>query len=176
MAIMQSVVDGMAQEEQPYVGILYGGFMVTPNGPKVLEFNCRFGDPETQAVLALLGDEDLVNLIVAASEGRLDTVPAPAPRQHAATVVMASGGYPGPYDKGVPITGISDTYPLDQVWVFHAGTRLDDDQLVTSGGRVLGVTGLGSGREQALERAYAAVELIQFSGAQYRRDIGRTQD
>jgi len=175
MDIMQSVVTGMAAEGQPYVGILYGGFMITPTGPKVLEFNCRFGDPETQAVLAILGDEDLVSLITAASNGDVSGVSMTEPAAHAATVVMASGGYPGPYEKGVRISGIESAQAHPNVLVFHAGTEWVDGVLRTCGGRVLGVTGLGDTRSQALENAYQAIQSIKFDGAQYRTDIGRTR-
>ena len=165
----------MREDGTPYSGILYGGFMITPEGPKVLEFNCRFGDPETQAVLPILAPSTLVDYVMAAAGPGLSslhhTEPSPL---HAATVVLASGGYPGPYEKGLPIGGIDSANQLDHVQVYHAGTRLKNGQFVTHGGRVLAVTGLGKTLEDALERAYAGAAVIEFEGKQLRSDIGRT--
>jgi phosphoribosylamine--glycine ligase len=171
--VIEPTLDGMAREGHPYRGILYAGLMVTPDGPKVVEFNCRLGDPEAQIVLPLL-DADLVEVFQKLAEGRLRDVPLKTRPGAAACVVMASAGYPGSYPKGVPITGLAEAGALSGVVVFHAGTRLDDaGQTVTAGGRVLGVTGIGADLPAALDRAYQAVDRIHFEGAQYRRDIGR---
>ncbi len=159
---------GMAAEGRPYRGILYAGLMLTASGPKVLEFNCRFGDPETQVVLPLL-DTDLVEVSEAIVDGRLDRTPLRWRDQTAVCVVMTAKGYPGDYLRGDVITGL-DAGTEDSV-VFHAGTTRDGDRLVTSGGRVLGVTGLADTLAQARERAYARVREIAFAGASYRSDI-----
>ncbi len=177
--VLQPALDGMAARGTPYAGVLYAGLMLTDNGPKVLEFNCRFGDPETQVILPLLdqtspGAASLAEIMLACAEGRLAEV-APRIRWRAgacATVVMAAPGYPGPYPKGLPISGLSDAAALDDVMVFHAGTALRDDRVVTAGGRVLAVSGLGPDVPAALARAYAGVARIHFEGAHYRRDIG----
>lgn len=169
--ILRPTVAGMAAEGTPYVGVLYAGLMLTEEGPKVLEFNCRFGDPETQVILPLL-ESDLLELFLACTEGRLhDQTPEWKP-ETAVTVVMASGGYPGEYVKGVEITGIREAERRGCL-VFHAGTKLKDDRLVTNGGRVLAVTGLGTTLDQAVEQAYTGVQQIRFNQAFYRRDIGR---
>jgi phosphoribosylamine--glycine ligase len=174
--VLQPAVDGLAAQGAPYVGVLYAGLMLTAEGPKVLEFNCRFGDPETQVILPLLAG-DLAEIMLACIEGRLAEVDITWRPDSCATVVMASEGYPGPYPKGRPITGLDvDQNPLAQaekVMVFHAGTARRDGRLVTAGGRVLAVSALGPDLEAALERAYAAVETIHFAGGHYRRDIGR---
>jgi phosphoribosylamine--glycine ligase len=148
---------------------LYAGFMLTPTGPKLLEFNCRFGDPETQALLPLL-DSDLLEIALACTQGRLAQVDVRWKPGAAACVVMAAPGYPGHYPNGLPISGLAG--PFADAAVFHAGTRLAGDQVVTAGGRVLGVTGWGADLPAALGRAYAAVDAIYFEGAQFRRDIG----
>jgi phosphoribosylamine--glycine ligase len=152
-----------------YRGAVYAGLMITPTGPKVLEFNCRFGDPETQVILPLL-KTDLVDLLIECAEGRLKNEEIQTTAQTAVCVVMASGGYPGGYEKGKVIQGLRPA-PKD-VHVFHAGTRWKDREVVTSGGRVLGVTALGDTVSQAIDRAYKAVGKITFDGAYYRRDIG----
>ncbi len=156
---------------EPYRGVLYAGLMITPDGPRVVEFNCRFGDPETQPTLAL-GDFDLAEALLAASAGELDPSVVRTRDGAAACVVMASGGYPGTYEKGKEIHGLEDAEAMDDVTVFHAGTRREGDRVVTSGGRVLGVTAVGDDLEAAIARAYEAVERISFVGAAYRRDIG----
>jgi len=154
------------------VGVLYAGLMLTPAGPRVLEFNCRFGDPETQAILPLL-ESDLLDVLEACVEGALDRVTVRWRDAAAATVVAASEGYPGPYPKGREIAGIADAAALPGVIVFHAGTRRTaDGRLVTDGGRVLAVTGVGADLRQALDRAYAGIRRIHFEGMHYRRDIG----
>ena len=170
--IIRPTLDGLRAEGMPYIGVLYAGLMLTTAGPKVIEFNCRFGDPETQVILPLL-DTDLVAIIEHCLAGTLDQAEIRWKSGAAATVVMASGGYPGRYQKGKPIGDLADANALDGVIVFHAGTALtDDDQIVTAGGRVLNVTGVGDTLAKALTRAYAGVKLIDFEAAHYRTDIG----
>jgi phosphoribosylamine--glycine ligase len=172
--VLQPAVDGMAAEGRPYAGVLYAGLMLTPAGLRVLEFNCRFGDPETQVILPLL-DGDLAAILLASTQGRLDEV-AQDIRWHdgaAATVVAASGGYPGGYRRGLPLSGVSAAGAQPGVTVFHAGTRWSDDgRLLSDGGRVLGVTAVGQDLPGALRRAYAGIDCIHFDGMHYRRDIG----
>jgi len=170
--ILQPCVDGMAAEGSPYVGVLYAGLMITKDGPKVVEFNCRFGDPETQVVLPRL-TTDLVDVAEACCRGTLDKIDLAYTDRPAATVVMASEGYPGSYPKGRTISGIADADAMNDVIVFHAGTKLDGNSLVTSGGRVLAVTALGENLQLALEKAYEGVAAIHFEGAEYRKDIGQ---
>jgi phosphoribosylamine--glycine ligase len=171
-SVLQPVLDGMRKRGTPYAGVLYAGLMITKDGPRVLEYNCRFGDPETQAILPLLAS-DLVEAINACVDGRLDPEGVRWRRGAAATVVAASEGYPGAYAKGRPITGIEQTVSRADVTVFHAGTRWSDDgQLLTDGGRVLAVTGIGDTLPQALAQAYAGMDQIHFAGMHYRRDIG----
>ncbi len=169
--IVHPVIDEMARRNTPYTGILYAGIMLTKEGPKVLEFNVRFGDPETQAVLMRL-KSDLVEAML----WTLDPGAAPMElswdERAAVCVVMASGGYPGAYEKGKVIHGLGGVAKLSDVVVFHAGTRWADDSIVTSGGRVLGVTGLGATIKQAIATTYAAVDMITFEKAHWRRDIG----
>ncbi len=173
--ILQPVVDGMAAEGSPYVGVLYAGLMLTAAGPRVLEFNCRFGDPETQAILPLLAS-DLLEVCEACVDGVLDRVTVRWQNAAAATVVAASEGYPGDYPRGRTITGSEAAAALPGVVVFHAGTqRLADGRFVTDGGRVLAVTGVGADLRQALDRAYAGMRCIHFDGMHYRRDIGAKQ-
>lgn len=168
--VIRPTVRGMAQRGAPYVGVLYAGLMLTPQGPKVLEFNCRFGDPETQVILPLLAG-DLAEIMLACIDGALTPEMVRVKPGAAATVVMASPGYPGEYPKGLPISGLDDA-PADVV-VFHAGTAVAGNQTITSGGRVLAVSAVGDDLETAVARAYAGVETIHFEGAHYRRDIGR---
>jgi phosphoribosylamine--glycine ligase len=167
--VLAPVLAGMAADGSPYRGILYAGLMLTPAGPKVLEFNCRFGDPETQVVLPLLAT-DLVDVCDAIVEGRLDRTPVRWSDQTAVCVVMTAQGYPGDYRRGDAITGL-DQEAEDGAVVFHAGTARDNGRVVTAGGRVLGVTGVGPNVAAARERAYARVKTIQFAGAAYRSDI-----
>ena len=156
-----------------YRGVLYGGFMLTPEGPKVLEFNARFGDPETQVVLPRL-EADLVDIVLAVAEGRPDDIELRWSEQWAVCVVLASEGYPGAYEKGKVILGIEEAEEIEGVTVFHAGTaRNADGELVTAGGRVLNVVALGDSFDNARERAYEACSLINFEGKQYRTDIGK---
>lgn len=172
--IMEKAATATAEVfEHDYRGVLYGGFMLTPEGPKMLEFNARFGDPETQVVLPRL-ETDLVDIALAVAEGRPDDINLRWSEQWAVSVVLASDGYPGPYEKGKVILGIEEAEQLEGVTVFHAGTTTNyDDELVTAGGRVLNVTALGDSFEEARERAYEACDLINFEGKQYRTDIGK---
>ncbi len=170
--ILQPAVDAIRATGIPYRGILYGGVMLTESGPKCIEFNCRFGDPECQVAMTLL-ESDLAEILLACIDGRLEEQEVRFAPRASMTVVMASGGYPGAFEKGKPITGLDAAAKLDAVFVFHAGTAFDQDgQVVTSGGRVLSVTATGETLEEARERAYAAVDLIHFEGATVRRDIG----
>lgn len=168
--IMKPTIAALAAEGRPYKGVLYGGLMLTKDGPKVLEFNCRFGDPETQAVLPLL-ESDLVEICEAVVDERLHEVEVKWRQGACICVVMASAGYPGAYEKGKLITGIEQAEQEEGIIVFHAGTSLKDGQLVTSGGRVLGVTAVGQNFDEASEKVYRAVSKIHFEGAHYRRDI-----
>ncbi|XP_042543175.1 trifunctional purine biosynthetic protein adenosine-3 isoform X2 [Dipodomys spectabilis] len=169
--VLQRVVEGMQQEGTPYTGILYAGIMLTKGGPKVLEFNCRFGDPECQVILPLL-QSDLYEVIQSTLDGRLSaSLPIWLESHSAITVVMASKGYPGAYTKGTEITGFSEAQALG-LEVFHAGTSLKDGKVVTSGGRVLTVTAIRENLLLALEEAKKGLAVIKFEGAVYRRDIG----
>ncbi len=168
--IVEPWLSGCAAEGIDFRGILYPGLMLTHSGPKVLEFNARFGDPETQVYLTRL-ESDLFELLEASVAGTLSGVQMQWSSQASVCVVMASAGYPGDYAKGKPITGLSKAEDLPNVKVFHAGTATVDGQIVTKGGRVLGVTAWGSDLRSARDRAYEALGLIRFEGAQYRRDI-----
>jgi phosphoribosylamine--glycine ligase len=169
--VIRPTIRGMESEGVPYTGFLYAGLMIDRHGvPKVLEFNCRFGDPETQPVMLRLCS-DLVALIEAALDGELDAIEAEWDPRASLGVVMAAGGYPGSYHKGDVIEGLPATNEMDRM-VFHAGTRLKDGQVVTSGGRVLCVTALGHTVGEAQRRAYEVVKQIRWNGAQYRTDIG----
>jgi len=168
--VIYPTVQGMAAEGNPYTGFLYAGLMITPDGtPKVIEFNCRFGDPETQPILMRL-QSDLVAMCEAGVEGRLDQVESQWDERASVGVVMAAGGYPGDYAKGDVISGLDVSEP-EGVKTFHAGTREQDGQVVTNGGRVLCVTALGQTVTEAQQRAYARAAQIQWQGAFYRKDI-----
>lgn len=170
--VMLDTVAELAAEGIDYRGCLYGGFMLTEDGPKVLEFNARFGDPETQVILPRLKN-DLVEVMLACAEGRLDEVELAWRDEWAVAVVLTSAGYPGSYEKGKVITGIEDAEAMEDVTVYHAGTAVrEDGELVTSGGRVLAVTALGDTFEAARDLAYEACEKIDFEGKTLRRDIG----
>ena len=171
VAIMHQTVEELHREGIDYRGCLYGGFMLTPAGPKVLEFNARFGDPETQVILPRL-QNDLVDVMLACAEQRLDEVELSWCDDWAVSVVLTSAGYPGSYEKGKVITGIEDAEALDGVTVYHAGTREQDGQILTNGGRVIDVTALGATFEDARNLAYAACEKIDFEGKTLRHDIG----
>jgi phosphoribosylamine--glycine ligase len=168
--ILEPAVVGMAQQGTPYVGVLYAGLMLTADGPKVLEFNCRFGDPETQVLLPMLKG-NLAEIMLACVQGRLDPSMINWYDGACVAVVMAAPGYPGPYPKGMPIHGL-DALPEDTM-VFQAGTTTKNDQIVTSGGRVLAVSAWGNDLPAAVDRAYKGVARIHFEGAHYRRDIGK---
>lgn len=164
-------INAMNNEGRTFKGCLYFGLMITPKGPKVIEYNCRFGDPETQVVLPRL-KTDIVDIFEAIDNETLSDLDVEWSDDACACVIMASGGYPKSYPKGIEITGLSNGQ-LDGVTVYHAGTKLQDNKLVTSGGRVLGVTALGDTLENALKKSYDAVEKIHFEGVHYRRDIGK---
>ncbi len=168
--VLIPTIHGMNVEEKPYRGVLYAGLMIDGDDPKVLEFNVRFGDPETQPILMRL-KSDLVPILLSTIDGTLDEMEIEWDERPAVCVVMASGGYPGSYKKGFPITGIKEAEALGDVKVFHAGTERKDGLVVTSGGRVLGVTAVGSDLGAAVDRAYEAAGLIHFEGAHYRKDI-----
>jgi phosphoribosylamine--glycine ligase len=168
--ILVPIVAGMNANGTPYKGVLYAGLMITAGGPRVLEFNVRFGDPETQPILMRL-QSDLLEVCLAVCEEKLDEVTLKWDWRPAVCVVMASGGYPGKYEKGKVINGIVQAEEVGDVVVFHAGTAVKDDELVTNGGRVLAVTALGDTIADAQVRAYAAVDKINFDGAYCRRDI-----
>ena len=169
--VLVPTVHAMKKEGRPYKGVLYAGIMVTKQGPKVLEFNVRMGDPETQPLLVRL-KTDLATLLEAVVEGRLDEMELEWDERPAVCVVMASGGYPGSYEKGREISGLDAAGEVRDTVVFHAGTAEKDGKIGTAGGRVLGVTSLGDTVEKAIGRAYEAVELIGWKDVQYRRDIG----
>jgi phosphoribosylamine--glycine ligase len=169
--IAMPTVRGMAAENTPFVGVLYVGLMMTARGPEVLEFNARFGDPETQAILMRL-DSDLVDALEACIDGRLAENSLRWNSGASACVVASSAGYPGSYKSGLPIEGLDAAARVPGVQVFHSGSSLADGQVVTAGGRVLGVTAAGDSLEQALSRAYQALDEIKFDGMYYRRDIG----
>lgn len=169
--IFMPTINAMNNEGRTFKGCLYFGLMITPKGPKVIEYNCRFGDPETQVVLPRL-KTDIVDIFEAIDNETLSDLDVEWSDDACACVIMASGGYPKSYPKGIEIAGLSNGQ-LDGVTVYHAGTKLQDNKLVTSGGRVLGVTALGDTLENALKKSYDAVEKIHFEGAHYRRDIGK---
>jgi phosphoribosylamine--glycine ligase len=168
--VIGPAIDGMRQDGCPFTGCLYAGLMMTDDGPRVLEFNCRFGDPETQVVLPLL-QSDLVEIMMSCIEGELDLEQVQWSDEIAVCVILASRGYPGKYDKGIPITGLDSVTDPD-TYIFHAGTTLDEGQVVTSGGRVLGITGVAGSYERAVAKAYEAIDKVRFKGMQYRSDIG----
>ncbi len=170
--IFMPTVEAMNAEGRPFKGCLYFGLMLTPKGPKVIEYNSRFGDPETQVVLPRL-KTDFVDIIVACCEEKLADINIEWSDEASACVVMASGGYPGSYKKGIEINGLDENGQVAGAVVYHAGTALKDGKLVTNGGRVLGVTALGKNLDEALDKAYAAVKKIDFENAHYRTDIGR---
>lgn len=172
MRQMVSIMEEAAAAVPEYRGTLYGGFMLTAAGPKIVEFNVRFGDPETQVVLPRL-ESDLVDVMEAVAEGRADDIHMQWSDQWAVCVVLASEGYPGSYEKGKVILGVDDAEAMEGITVFHAGTaRNEDGELVTAGGRVLNVVAVADSFEEARNRAYEACDVIQFEGKQLRRDIG----
>ncbi len=173
--VLEPIVAQMAKEERTYVGVLYAGLMLTADGPKVLEFNARFGDPETQVVLMRLAT-DLVDIMLSCIDGSLASQEILWSEKPACGVVLASGGYPGSYEKGLPIAGLRDnpeTLDAEDVVVFHAGTKQVDGEVVTAGGRVLTVCAQGDDLSQAVDTAYAALKDISFTGMEYRTDIAK---
>lgn len=170
--IFLPTVEAMKAEGRPFSGCLYFGLMLTPDGPKVIEYNARFGDPEAQVVLPRL-ETDLMEIMLAIDAQTLDSLPIKWSREACACVVMASGGYPGSYEKGLEITGLDADGQLENAVVYHAGTLLQEGKYRTNGGRVLGVTAKGKTVPDALKQAYAAVSRIHFDGAMYRQDIGK---
>ena len=169
--IMIPTIKAMEKEGRPYKGVLYAGLMITKDGPKVLEYNCRFGDPEAQPIMMRLKN-DLIDVLCAAIDGRLSKIKLNCDNRVALCIVMTSKGYPGTYEKGKEIKGIEDASKLKDVVVFQAGTAVNGDKLVTAGGRVLGVTAMGVGIKRAMNKAYGAVSRIKWDGAHYRKDIG----
>ena len=169
--IFLPTIHAMNAEGRPFKGCLYFGLMLTSDGPKVIEYNSRFGDPETQVVLPRL-KTDFVDILEAVIDEKLEQQPIEWSDEACACVVMASGGYPLSYRKGIEITGLDENGQVPGVTVFHAGTKLKDGKFYTNGGRVLGVTALGASLPEALKKAYAGVEKIHFDGAHFRRDIG----
>ncbi len=170
-SIIEPVLEGMAREDRRYTGCLYAGLMITDQGPKVVEFNCRFGDPETQVVLPLIGG-DPIEVLLRAASGGIGNLRLTKQSLAAACIVLASGGYPGSYNKGYPISGLNTASEIPGALVFHAGTRSEGQRTVTAGGRVLGVTAVASTLREAIGRAYEAADLIEFEGKHLRRDIG----
>ena len=169
--ILVPVIDALKREGVSYRGLLYAGLMLTPGGPKVLEFNCRFGDPETQPLMMRL-KTDLVSVFEAVIDNKLDSVSLEWDPRPAVCVVMCSGGYPGAYESGKEIVGSEEAGRMPDTMVFHAGTRKSGDKILTAGGRVLGVTALGDTIQDARDRCHRAIDMIRFDGAYYRRDIG----
>ena len=172
--IFLPTVAAMNAEGRPFKGCLYFGLMLTPDGPKVIEYNCRFGDPETQVVLPRL-KTDLIDILEAVREERLAELPIEWSEDACACVVMASGGYPAAYKKGLPIRGLDKQGQVPGAVVYHAGTKYENGCFYTNGGRVLGVTAAAPTLDEALKKAYEAVGHIDFEGAHYRRDIGKTE-
>jgi phosphoribosylamine--glycine ligase len=168
--VILPLLQGLQRERIEYRGLLYPGLMITADGPRVLEFNCRFGDPETQALLPRL-KSDLVPLFEATIDGKINDCTIEWDARPAVTIVLASGGYPGKYETGKPISGVDEAAKLDGIQIFHAGTKRVNDQIFTAGGRVLAVTALGSTIAAARDLAYSAVSRIQFDGCHFRRDI-----
>lgn len=170
--VIKPTIKGLKQEGIVYKGILYAGLMIINNKPYVLEFNCRFGDPETQVILPRL-DTDIMDIFMAIAEQKLNKVDVKWKNEASLCVILASEGYPGKYKKGIPIYGLEMFKGLKDTTVFHAGTKFDNEgKIVTNGGRVLGVTAMGKDIQEARQKAYSAIEFIKFEGMQYRKDIG----
>ena len=169
--IIDPVIRGMQKSGTPFKGVLYAGLMITFDGPMVLEFNVRFGDPETQAILPRM-KSDIVELMLASCDGQIGNIELEWNKRSCVCVVMSSGGYPGEYEKGKEIFGLKDAEKIEDTVVFHAGTKKEGGKIVTSGGRVLGVTSLGNGIEKAIEQVYNAIDKINFERCFFRRDIG----
>ena len=173
--IFQPTVDAMAREGRAFQGVIFFGLMLTQDGPKVLEYNARFGDPEAQVVLPRM-ENDIIDVFEACIDGTLDQITLKFKKDAAVCVVIASGGYPTAYEKGKPVQGLEQFEGREDCFVFHAGTAFRDGKIVTSGGRVLGVTALGKDLVTARENAYQAVKLVSFDGCFYRHDIGKAID
>ena len=174
--IYQATVDAMAAEGRPFTGVIFFGLMLTPNGPKVLEYNARFGDPEAQVVLPRMKN-DIIDVMEACVDGRLDTIDLQFEDNAAVCVVLASDGYPVAYEKGFPITGFESFDGKDDYFCFHAGTKFNDKgEIVTNGGRVLGITATGSTLKEARAKAYEATEWVSFANKYMRHDIGKAID
>ncbi len=171
-SIIQPVLNGMSKEGHPFVGVLYAGLMITSEGPKVVEFNVRLGDPECQVVLPLY-DGDLLALFQTAIKGQLNTITPQSVSKSAAIVVLASGGYPGSYAKGKPISGLDSPDLPNNLHIIHAGTKTDGGNIVTSGGRVLGIVGIGNNLKEAIDTAYKGTEIVRFENAHFRKDIAK---
>lgn len=170
--IVAPTLTALASERRPYVGILYPGIILTEDGPKILEYNARFGDPEAQTYMRLL-ETDLLNIIDACIDGKLSEVEVKWKQGFACTIILTSAGYPGDYEKGKVISGVEEATKEPDIIIFHAGTKLVDNKLVTNGGRVLGVSATGNTLQESLAKAYKAIEKISFDGMQYRKDIGQ---
>ncbi|MCR4715953.1 MAG: phosphoribosylamine--glycine ligase [Lachnospiraceae bacterium] len=173
--IYQKTIDAMASENRPFVGVLFCGLMITPEGVKVLEYNCRFGDPEAQVVLPRMSN-DIIDVFEACIDGKLSDIDLQFEDNAAVCVVLASNGYPLSYDKGLPISGLDAFDDKDGYYCFHAGTKLADGKIVTNGGRVLGVTAKGSNLKEARSNAYKATDWISFDNKYMRNDIGKAID
>ena len=169
--VIKPMLQEMSKIGSPYKGVLYAGLMIKEDEPKVLEFNVRFGDPETQAILPRL-DSDLAKALVTVIDEKLDEVELAWKKESCICTVLASGGYPGEYQKGREITGLDSLKDKKDIVVFHAGTKFEDSKILTNGGRVLGVSALGEDIKGAIENVYGAVSQINFEGMHYRRDIG----
>jgi phosphoribosylamine--glycine ligase len=170
--ILRPIIYGMGGEDRPYKGVLYAGLMIHNGEPKVLEFNARFGDPETQPVLMRMKG-DIVPILEACMKGTLSQCKIEWDNRASICVVMSSKGYPGDYQKGKVIKGLREVSQMEGVFVFHAGTAFKDGQMITNGGRVLGVTGLGEDIPRAIEKTYQAVKKISWEGVHYRTDVGK---
>jgi phosphoribosylamine--glycine ligase len=170
--ILRPIIQGMGEEERPYKGVLYAGLMIHNGHPKVLEFNARFGDPETQPVLMRMKG-DILPILEACIKGNLSQYEIEWDSRASVCVVMASKGYPGDYERGKTVEGLKEVSQMNDVVVFHGGTRFKNDLVVTDGGRVLGVTGLGGDIPRAIEWTYRAVKKISWEGVYYRTDIGQ---
>ena len=173
--VYQSTIDAMASEGRPFTGILFTGLMITEDGPKVLEYNARFGDPEAQVVLPRMKN-DIIDVVEACIDGTLDQIDLQFEDNAAVCVVLASDGYPVKYDKGLPISGLDEFGKHEGYYCFHAGTKFDGDQIVTNGGRVLGVTAKGKDLKEARANAYTATEWVKFDNKYMRHDIGKAID
>jgi len=169
--ILTPTIEGMKREGNPFSGLLYAGVIITPEGPNVIEFNVRFGDPEAQAVIPLMGDEFL-ELLIGSADGDITGIDLSKSTEFSSTIVLSSGGYPGSYETGKEIKGLdfsSENKPL----IFHSGTRVEGNKYITNGGRVLSVTSLGDSLKQSIDKSYSALSQIQFDGMHYRKDIGQ---